>query len=383
MSGAQVSGLAFATGSYRYSPGDRVNLISQANGSLARQTYNGVAQGVSRLYDVDVFIDSGALVAEIDKFIINPKAETIGHSQLASQTHLNRGANLVAESGLDNAWASAALCEGGRRLAAFSAFSYDKVKQSDLYDAKGWSLMTGLAWRNNPECGKGFLTALFFETGNGDYDGTGHYGNLGKVDFDGDSNYYGGGLLARYRLDGNFRLEAAVRAGKVDTDYKGRGHNDFGHASYDLNTWYLGTYAGAGWDVDLTETLNLDLTARYFWTRQGGKKVGVMGEDFDFENLDSHRLRTGARASNSFSQTIASYLGAYYEHEFDSRSSYHNSTANISHRSPKVSGGSGVGELGITISPSGSRTFLVDLAAHGRVGESEGYGGNLTLSYHF
>ena len=64
---------------------------------------------------------------------------------------------------------------------------------------------------------------------------------------------------------------------------------------------------------------------------------------------DSRRWRSGGRFSYAVNEFITPYVGAYYDHEFDGKA--RGSTYGYSIDAPDLTGGTGSGELGISIRP--------------------------------
>ena len=105
------------------------------------------------------------------------------------------------------------------------------------------------------------------------------------------------------------------------------------------------------------------------------------GDDIHFDSADSQRWRSGARFSYAVNEYITPYIGAYYDHEFDGEAGADAYGLGID--SPDLTGGTGVGELGVTWRPDPAGGFAVDLGVQGYVGVREGVSGSLQLKYEF
>jgi len=180
--------------------------------------------------------------------------------------------------------------------------------------------------------------------------------------------------------------EASFRAGKVETDYSS---SDFlnpsftGKVDFDSSAAYYGAHAGIGYIWNISEASSLDMYTKYLWTRQDSDSVTIEGDSIRFKTMDSHRWRTGAKFSHALATdsgpVFTPYLGAAYEHEFDSKA---RATADGNAiDAPDVKGGTGIGELGFSFKPSATNGFSVDLGMQGYTGKREGVGGSFRIKF--
>ena len=105
------------------------------------------------------------------------------------------------------------------------------------------------------------------------------------------------------------------------------------------------------------------------------------GEEVDFEDIDSSRLRFGTRLDYRVNEYITPYIGVAWEHEFDGESSA--TTNNLPILEPDLRGDTGIGEIGLTITPSENIPLTVDLGLTGYVGTREGISGSLLVKWTF
>ncbi|MDL2279868.1 hypothetical protein LJC15_04305 [Desulfovibrio sp. OttesenSCG-928-G11] len=374
-------------GTVHYKSGDEITLISDTTGGSIDKSYPNLARGVSSLYDVRVLMKGKALVAVIDGQQSNPQAATLAGPVLTGLTLLNLGADLVAGNALDQAWKSTRNSAEGGSWSYFSNFTYEDMTINDNIDVKGWSYLMGLAWRDGNDSDYGFLGGGFFETGYADYDGSQNYAGVGRARYDGNVRYYGFGGLARYKLPSRLRLEASLRFGKMDSDYGAREYAGGQKPHYSMNTIYSGAHAGAGWDMNLTEGVNMDLSAKYFWVRQFGETVSVGDERLKFKDSDSHRLKAGSRLTLMPHKRFDLYAGAYGEYEMGGDVDARNLTAGSGNLNAMDldDGASGVFELGVSVLPDeeGLRYLVLDFMLSASVGRREGFGGHFSLGWNF
>ncbi len=176
----------------------------------------------------------------------------------------------------------------------------------------------------------------------------------------------------------------SVRAGRANNEYESsdlRGP-DGGHVEYEISTPYYGAHVGLGYVWNVTDKAALDLYGKYLWTRQaGGDDRLPLGEKLSFESADSHRLRLGSRLSYQVNDCLAPYAGAAWEYEFDAEARASANGHPID--APNLKGSTGIGEIGLNLTPSQSLPLSFDLGIMGYVGKREGVSGSLQIKWEF
>ncbi|MDR2800420.1 MAG: autotransporter outer membrane beta-barrel domain-containing protein, partial [Desulfovibrio sp.] len=229
----------------------------------------------------------------------------------------------------------------------------------------------------------------FFEYGNGSYGTYNSFSNAASVHGDGDMYYLGGGILGRMEFTdtgpGHFYVEASGRMGKAYNEYDSSDLRDSRtgvRANYDSSSMYYGLHFGTGYVWKMTEHASLDLCGKYFWTRQQGDKVTLAnGDPVRFKDVDSQRLRLGGRFSYAINERVTPYIGASHEHEFDGKARA--STYGYAIDSPSLRGDTGIGEFGLTLTPSANLPLSFDLGAQAYTGKREGVTGSLQAKLEF
>ena len=369
--------------------------IAQSAGALSGAPVMGerkAAQGVTLLHTFGLNSTGNTLSAVHRGTEINPRAKALSEGFIGATAMLNQGADLAAGAGIENAAGAAKSASGragpgtGRGVAAFGAISagWSRHDTGSHVDMRGFSLLTGFSLGR--ELPPGFLTlGAFIEFGSGFYDTYNSFGNAAAVHGDGQTEYFGGGVLARMDFSrtgpGRFHAEASARIGRTMTDYDGTDLRDYRGraASYSSESAYYGLHAGLGYAWEMTDEATLDLYGKYFWTRQAGDRVTLStGDPVRFEDADSHRARAGARFSYKVNDGFAPYLGAAYEREFDGR--VRASTNGFSLPAPSLYGDTGVWEIGIVATSAGSHPALtVNAGVQGYTGKR----GGLTCTLQF
>ena len=302
-----------------------------------------------------------------------------------------QGADLVAGRGMDSAVRASSGTDDAERhgFAGFGALSGGSLRYNtgSHLDMNSLSLLTGLAWGIDLAPGRLTLGA-FFEYGNGSYDTHNSFTNAASVDGDGNAYYLGGGILARMDFvnigPGRFYAEASGRAGKTHNEYDSSDLRDAAgrKADYDSSSPYYGLHFGTGYVWNINDAATLDLYGKYFWTRQQGDSVGLStGEHLSFDDINSSRLRFGGRFAYILNEHVAPYIGAAWEHEFDGKARARTNGFDID--APNLRGNTGIGELGLSLTPSADLPLTVDLGVQGYTGKHEGVTGSLMVKWEF
>ncbi len=362
-------------------PGEAVILMDSTTNAPLNSVVSGT-KGVTLNYEFDVESANGQLAVRVRDVRANPRAKALSEGYLNGPIMLGQASDLFVGQVLNNV-KSVSTQSGFTPLLGVSG-SYSRYNTGSHVDAGGFSLLAGLGWNSAAKPGILSLGA-FFEAGRGNYSSYNSFDNAPSVKGDGDTEYYGGGIFARYALDGKqgFYADASARGGQVKTGFSSEDLRDpLGlEASYDSSSAYYGAHAGLGYVWALSEKAELDFSTRYIWTRQNGDTVKVVGDPVKFDAIDSHRWRSGVRFSYAVNECFTPYAGAYYDHEFGGKAKA--SVYGYAIDAPDVTGGTGVGELGFSLRPSATSSFSADLGIHGYIGVREGVGGSLRLKWEF
>jgi hypothetical protein len=358
--------------------GDEITLIDGTINNLDQETLDAF-QGLTRIYSY-ALTKGTELKATVSNIQANPRMKALSEGFLSGHAFLNQGTDLLADAGMANALRAAAGGESGPSF--FGAISYgsSRYDTGSSIKVRGLSLLVGGAYGASLDPGR-LTVGAFFEYGSGNYDTFNDFANYASVRGDGDTDYVGGGLLARLDFNnhgsGAFYAELSARAGNLSTEFDSLDFQPL-RVAYDINTPYFGLHAGVGHVFDLAEKTGLDLYAKYFWTHQGGKDVVVV-DPISFGDVDSHRVRVGTRLSHGLTDQVRLFAGAAYENEFSGKAEA--SSHGLSFAVPELKGSTGIGELGLTVLP-GERVNL-DIGVQGYVGTRKGVSGGVRLNFEF
>ena len=363
------------------------------------QRGNGIVQiGSTVAHDIttDVALDPttgrlSAVTAQVSPGRATDQSKALSEGFLGGLALNLQGADLVAGRGMDSAVRASSGTDDAERhgFAGFGALSGGSLRYNtgSHLDMNSLSLLTGLAWGIDLAPGRLTLGA-FFEYGNGSYDTHNSFTNAASVDGDGNAYYLGGGILARMDFvnigPGRFYAEASGRAGKTHNEYDSSDLRDAAgrKADYDSSSPYYGLHFGTGYVWNINDAATLDLYGKYFWTRQQGDSVGLStGEHLSFDDINSSRLRFGGRFAYILNEHVAPYIGAAWEHEFDGKARARTNGFDID--APNLRGNTGIGELGLSLTPSADLPLTVDLGVQGYTGKHEGVTGSLMVKWEF
>lgn len=342
-----------------------------------------ITQSITDVTTVPEVASNGSkLIATLGSTLATDEASAINSGMLGGLAFNLQGADLIAREGMEAAVRSAKLDNNHAVFAALTRSSLDY----GAVDVDGTNMLAGLAWRSTT--GAGSMTyGVFAEHGDGSYD---TYANINGTSLhgEGDTDYTGGGILARMDFNGSENghgyLEASGRVGNADTDYTNSGLRDaYGRAaSYSTDGTYYGAHIGAGYVQKLDEKSSIDWYGKLLWARlEGGSADLNTGEHLTFDDADSLRLRIGGRWNYAASDFVNYYAGLGYEYEFDGEAS--GFTNGLALGDEDLTGGSGVAELGISFKPSKNSPFSLELNLAGFTGEREGFRGGVEAVYTF
>ena len=397
---ADISGSKYNigfTGKTTFDEGQTLTLI-EADGTIdasGLQQGNGIdgidgikfgstiTQSITDVTTVPEVASNGSkLIATLGSTLATDEASVLNAGMLGGLAFNLQGADLIAREGMEAAVRSAQLDNNPAVFAALTRSSLDY----GAVDVDGTNMLAGLAWRSTT--GADSLTYGFFaEHGDGSYD---TYANINGTSLhgEGDTDYTGGGILARMDFNGSENghgyLEASGRVGNADTDYTNSGLRDaYGRAaSYSTDGTYYGAHIGAGYVQKLDEMSSIDWYGKLLWGRsEGGSADLSTGEHLTFDDADSLRLRIGGRWNYAASDFVNYYAGLGYEYEFDGEAS--GFTNGLALGDEDLTGGSGVAELGISFKPSKNSPFSLELNLAGFTGEREGFRGGVEAVYTF
>ena len=387
-------GVALAGNRPTLSIGDTVSLIKTyknnsmadadavplTTGDLVNKTTG--MQGVSLRYGFDLMKRAdNELVAKVNSVALNEQTKSLVETRAASAALINSGADLLTDSGMNAAIEAASAAPrtvpGGSNdfnLWAAQGGSSLRLNSGSHVDAKGWNINLGFA--KKAAAGRNTITyGSFLEYGRGTYDSYLDDGTHG----DGKTSYFGGGIMAKVQSASGTYVEGSLRAGRVKSDYSGNiaGMN----TGYDNSSTYYAAHIGIGQEKELKNGSTIEGYAKYFYAHQGGNTTTLhTGETYEFDSVNSNRIRIGTRYTHKMPGSGAFYTGLAYEYEFGSEAGA--SYQGYSTPSPSLKGSTGILELGYRFTPKESHvSYGVNLM--GMTGKRRGITGGVQMTWAF
>lgn len=362
--------------------GDSVTLVKNENGITGDVTYGKIKDGVSIEYEFTTELEGGtALVSRVTRASISGDSKSPVETQLAAVAFINSGADLLAGSGVSSAVTAAG--SGNAEMFGAMGGGSMRYKSGSYADVHGYNLALGVGKAIANKAGQ-LTFGPFVEYGHGNYTSYLDSGVRG----DGNTKYYGIGMLARQDNTSGVYYEGSLRYGRMDADY---GSNDMAgalgkvHTQYDSSSAYYGAHLGIGKVTELNDSTKADVYAKLLYTHQNGDSVTLQGagagEEYDFDAVDSTRARVGARVSKAYGERGSGYVGVAYEYEFNGEARA--TVKGFSTPSPSIKGSSGLLELGYILQPKAANDPAINIGLQGWGGKKQGFTGNVNFVWTF
>ena len=386
----RVGNLYGADGQSEFKAGDKVYLLKNEKGLTITEGYTTSLTGqtgVSLNYEMEIGKDENSLyLVRTGGTSVNSGTKAIAEGAAAGSALINAGSDAVISaissmnsasrdaSGKDNANGRGQARDDGNTYGNIFAFGYAqgssvRHETGSSVNVSAVSLVAGL--------GKGFETGAgklavgaFFEYGKGSYTTNNSFDDRSDIDGDGNAWYMGGGIMARMDFvptgPGRFYVEGSAHMGTLHNEYDSNDLTDTNGrvAKFDMDSPYYTLHGGLGYVWNFAEGHDLDIYGKYIWSRVQGTDDSLTTKDkFEYDDMDSNRIRLGVRYSYAGNARFSPYIGAAFEHEFsgscDSRAYGHPVAA------PSFEGSSGMGELGLVMKPSASVPLSLNLGVQG------------------
>ncbi|WP_279111520.1 autotransporter outer membrane beta-barrel domain-containing protein [Bartonella apis] len=338
---------------------------------------------------------------------LNPQSKTYSEGRAASLAFVSQGSDIIANSmGTISSMATRTDHRFNHPLYVpfiITGGSSSRYQTGSHVEIDGFNMIAGLAFGFNLEAGHKVTTGAFFEYGRGTYDTYNSFDRFASVHGDGDSDYKGGGILARIEFAGTglglvkdlkpdetdgLYTDASLRFGQSDGKFTaGR---KFGleeqvvdyHGSYDSTVNYFGGHVTGGYVFNFDDQRALDVYGRYLWTHMESDTVKIEPEQLHFDSATSSRMELGSRYSYQYNDWFKPYVGATYDYEFDGDVGAKAYEFNL--HKPSLEGSTGIFEAGFRMNPlRDNKALTINVDGQGYVGARQGGGGGVKLKYEF
>ena len=371
-------------GGNNYNAGDTVTLIKSADAITG--TSNGinidndiVTAGVAR--DLEISTGLNADGKSIDMYVedvsMNDQITLVAENRAVAAAFVNQGTDLISDS-LDTISR-----DDNYGVKTFAAVHGNRSKYDVNSDIKinGWSVIAGVDNADKFDNGSEFSWGVFYENGSGNYRTYNEFNN----DFfrgDGSLVYNGGGIAARYTNKNGVYTEGSLRAGMLKSDMDNALRDGAGNFyGYESESAYYGAHIGIGKIISLSESSDLDIYGKFFHTYTEGDSFKVAGDEFEFDSINSDRLRIGARITSNKENKFSTYYGLAYEYEFNGDADM--TAQGLKAPTQSLQGSSVMAEIGFNYQPTPTSPWSFDLNMRGYTGERQGGSFNVQATYTF
>lgn len=333
-----------------------------------------IQAGVALTVSGDIVDNNGNLAIKATSIRVNDQTAITTESRAAA-AFVNQGAETVADS-----ISSLQGAEAGVSTFATVSGNSSKYDTGSYVDINGWNGIVGVANTKDLDAGK-FSYGAFFENGSGNYNTCNEFNG---ASFRGDGNvvYNGGGVLLRYEQEDGVYTEASLRAGTAKNEVSNVLSDIYNNLyGYKTENAYYGAHIGIGKIFKLDNGKAWDIYGKYFHTHHEGDSVKIAGDVFDFDSVDSDKLRIGARFSEQQGAKLASYYGLAWEYEFSGDAG--GTAAGHAMYTPSLEGSTVIGEVGFRYTPGKASPWYFDANIKGYVGMQEGISGSVQAVYSF
>ena len=370
-------------GGNNFKAGDTVTLIE------SESAIKGTADGITLANEIitagvaqDLTVSAGQsgdnkIDLTITDVNLNSQTNLAAQTRAASAAFVNQGTDLISDS-LDTISR-----DDNYGVKTFAAVHSNRSKYDVADDIKinGWSTIVGVGNADKFNNGSEFSWGVLYENGNGNYRTYNEFNN----DFfrgDGSLVYNGGGIAARYTNKNGVYTEGSLRAGMLKSDMDNALRDGAGNFyGYESESAYYGAHIGIGKIISLSESSDLDIYGKFFHTYTEGDSFKVAGDEFEFDSINSDRLRIGARITSNKENKFSTYYGLAYEYEFNGDADMQ--AQGLKAPTQSLQGSSVMAEIGFNYQPTPDSPWSFDLNMRGYTGERQGGSFNVQATYTF
>lgn len=384
LTGTTLNVTSLAGSNNNYDVGDTVTLIKSENAITG--TSDGinidndiVTAGVAR--DLEISTGLNADGKSIDMYIedvsLNDQIDLVAENRAVAAAFVNQGTDLISDS-LDTISR-----DSNYGVKTFAAVHGNRSKYDVNSDIKinGWSTIVGVDNADKFDNGSEFSWGVFYENGSGNYRTFNEFNN---EFFRGDGSlvYNGGGIAARYTNKNGVYTEGSLRAGMLKSDMDNALRDGVGNFyGYESESAYYGAHLGVGKIISLSESSDLDVYGKFFHTYTEGDSFKVANDEFEFDSINSDRLRIGARITSNKENRFSTYYGLAYEYEFNGDADM--TAQGLKAPTQSLQGSSVMAEIGFNYQPTPTSPWSFDLNMRGYTGERQGGNFNVQATYTF
>ena len=321
--------------------------------------------------------DDGSVEFKVNTFKLNDQIDLVAENRAVAAAFVNQGTDLINDS-LDTISR-----DDNYGVKTFATVHGNRSKYDVNSDIKinGWSTIVGIGNAGKFDNGSEFSWGVFYENGSGNYR---TYNEFNNEFFRGDGSlvYNGGGIAARYTNKNGVYTEGSLRAGMLKSDMDNALRDGAGNFyGYESESAYYGAHLGVGKIISLSESSDLDVYGKFFHTYTEGDSFKVANDEFEFDSINSDRLRIGARITSNKENKFSTYYGLAYEYEFNGDADM--TAQGLKAPTQSLQGSSVMAEFGFNYQPTPTSPWSFDLNMRGYTGERQGGSFNVQATYTF
>ena len=321
--------------------------------------------------------DDGSIDFKVDTLKANSQIDLVAENRAVAAAFVNQGTDLISDS-LDTISR-----DSNYGVKTFAAVHGNRSKYDVNSDIKinGWSVIAGVGNADKFDNGSEFSWGVFYENGSGNYR---TYNEFNNEFFRGDGSlvYNGGGIAARYTNKNGVYTEGSLRAGMLKSDMDNALRDGAGNFyGYESESAYYGAHLGIGKIISLSKSSDLDVYGKFFHTYTEGDSFKVANDEFEFDSINSDRLRIGARITSNKENKFSTYYGLAYEYEFNGDADM--TAQGLKAPTQSLQGSSVMAEVGFNYQPTPTSPWSFDLNMRGYAGERQGGSFNVQATYTF
>ena len=348
--------------------------INKDNVKVSNSFFAGVAAQGTGTATVK---DDGSVEFKVNTFKLNDQIDLVAENRAVAAAFVNQGTDLISDS-LDTISR-----DSNYGVKTFAAVHGNRSKYDVNSDIKinGWSTIVGVGNADKFDNGSEFSWGVFYENGSGNYR---TYNEFKNEFFRGDGSlvYNGGGIAARYENKNGVYTEGSFRAGMLKSDMDNALRDGAGNFyGYESESAYYGAHIGVGKIISLSESSDLDVYGKFFPTYIEGDSFKVANDEFEFDSINSDRLRIGARITSNKENKFSTYYGLAYEYEFNGDADM--TAQGLKAPTQSLQGSSVMAEVGFNYQPTPTSPWSFDLNMRGYTGERQGGSFNVQATYTF
>ena len=348
--------------------------IKKDNVNVSDKFFAGVATEGTGTATVN---DDGSVDFTVDTLKANSQIDLVAENRAVAAAFVNQGTDLISDS-LDTISR-----DSNYGVKTFAAVHGNRSKYDVNSDIKinGWSTIVGVGNADKFDNSSEFSWGVFYENGSGNYR---TYNEFNNEFFRGDGSlvYNGGGIAARYTNKNGVYTEGSLRAGMLKSDMDNALRDGAGNFyGYESESAYYGAHLGIGKIISLSESSDLDVYGKFFHTYTEGDSFKVDNDEFEFDSINSDRLRIGARITSNKENKFSTYYGLAYEYEFNGDADM--TAQGLKAPTQSLQGSSIMAEVGFNYQPTPTSPWSFDLNMRGYTGERQGGSFNVQATYTF